>query len=185
MDKFSGLLVPERKHDRLPGNPAGSQRQCKEDDEMKKLYIIGILAAFLLVAMPAMATDYTLWAGKDKTDVGTVSVTNDASNIYVTFTLDEGWYMNESHVAVAPFPKTQKGNPKVGQFGYSAVFDVPEDEYTFTVPYTGPYPVSIATQADVVHETDTVYDLAEGAWAGNTNFDWKNWAVYFSYTPPV
>ncbi len=67
---------------------------------MKKLFIIGILAAFLLIAMPAMATDFPLFAGQTE-QIGVVTVTNDTTTLYVTYDLDEGWFMNESHVAVA------------------------------------------------------------------------------------
>lgn len=57
-------------------------------------------------------------------DLGTVTVGNDETNLYVTFELDEpGWYLAETHVAVAPtlagIPQTRRGNPVPGQFPYS------------------------------------------------------------------
>lgn len=54
-------------------------------------------------------------------DLGTVTVGNDDSNLFVTFQIDApGWSLQETHVAVAPtldgIPQTKKGNPIPGQF---------------------------------------------------------------------
>lgn len=57
-------------------------------------------------------------------DLGTVTVANDDTNLYVTFQVDApGWSLAETHVAVASsldgIPHTSKGNPIPGQFPYS------------------------------------------------------------------
>jgi hypothetical protein len=57
-------------------------------------------------------------------EVGTVTVGNDDQNLYVTFTIDEpGWFLEETHVAVATepgdIPQTKKGTPIPGQFPYA------------------------------------------------------------------
>ena len=57
---------------------------------MKKLFIIGLLVALLLIAMPAMAhmwrpADNRTFSRSDYT-VGDVTVCNDETNLYVTFT---------------------------------------------------------------------------------------------------
>lgn len=157
---------------------------------MKKLFIIGILAALLLIAMPAMATDFPLFAGQTE-QIGVVTVTNTTTDLIVTYNLDEGWFMNESHVAVAAdvtgIPQTKKGNAIPGQFAYFAEYETPVAEYTYTIPWTT-FPVVVAAQADAVHQTEDVYDVAEGAWAGvDEVFAGKDWDLYFTYTylPPV
>jgi len=56
-------------------------------------------------------------------DVGTVSVWNDDTNLYVTYNTTGGWVMTETHLAVVTdpgdFPTNKAGNPKVGHFPYS------------------------------------------------------------------
>ena len=57
-------------------------------------------------------------------DLGTVTVSNDDVNLYITFEIqDPDWYLTETHVAVAEtldgIPQTRKGNPIPGQFPYS------------------------------------------------------------------
>ena len=95
---------------------------------MKKLFIIGLLVALLLIAMPAMAfvctsptTTQDLLAGQT-TKVGTVTVCNDETNLYVTFATTGSNYMRETHLAVetslTAIPQTKKGNPIPGQFEY-------------------------------------------------------------------
>ncbi len=50
--------------------------------------------------------------------MGHVYVTNDASNITVTFVLDAGWVLVETHVTFSGIPQVN-GNPPPGQFPYS------------------------------------------------------------------
>jgi len=63
-----------------------------------------------------------LYAGQD-IPVGTVEVSNDAENLYVTYIInEEGWYLTETHLHVAclesEIPQNKKGNPKPGQFDF-------------------------------------------------------------------
>lgn len=176
---------------------------------MKKLFIIGILVALLFVAMPAMANSlaqYHLYAGQN-IHVGDVGVYQDSENLFVGFDMDEGWYVNETHLAVEQYatdiPVTKKGNPIPGKFQYSMIYEIPEnsdtDAYVIPLPTL---PVNISFQADVVHAESPgvgalavdalfppptmVYDQEEGAWAacdgvGTHAFGGKNWATYFFY----
>lgn len=66
------------------------------------------------------ATEVTLIAGQS-INAGTISVTNDASFIYVTYTTAPGWYMTQTHLYVgdcALIPVNNPGNPIPGQFPY-------------------------------------------------------------------
>ena len=73
-------------------------------------------------------------------DIGTVTVNNDETNLYVTFTINEpGWYIDETHVAVGDdvgdIPTTKKGNPIPGQFPYACdTLDPMATTCTATIP---------------------------------------------------
>jgi len=66
-------------------------------------------------------SEITLYAGQD-IPVGTVTVSNDDTNLYVTYETTGGWVMTETHLAVVTekedFPTNKAGNPQVGQFPY-------------------------------------------------------------------
>jgi len=104
---------------------------------MKKLLfpILALVLALgltLPMAAPAAAHtedepyEATLYAGQN-IDVGTVSVWNDGTNLYVKYETADGWQMRETHLAVATslegIPQTKKGNPKVGKFTYQTEHD--------------------------------------------------------------
>jgi len=122
---------------------------------MKKF--VSILIATLLVmallapaAISAPATVFAhtagapqevdLLAGKN-IKVGTVSVWNDADNLYVKYETIGGWEMTETHLAVAAtgdgIPQTKTHNPIPGQFPYSTKHDPAVTEFTYTIPLTG------------------------------------------------
>ncbi len=178
--------------------------------KMKKLFIIGILVALLFVAMPAMAVlplqTYHLYAGQN-IHVGDVEVYPDSGNLVVAFDMDEGWYVNETHLAIeqylADIPQ-KKGNPIPGKFEYSMAYEIPESNDAYVIPLSAlpGFPGVIAFQADVAHAAapglgapagdalfpppSIVYDQEEGAWAacdgvGTDAFEGKNWATYFHY----
>lgn len=58
--------------------------------------------------------------------IGDVTVTSDGTNLYVTYHVDPGWCMTQSHFAVATdpagLPQTSKGNAIPGQFPYGAPY---------------------------------------------------------------
>lgn len=94
-----------------------------------------------LVQVACTQESVPLCAGQTM-DIGTVTVTNDDANLYVTFEItDEGWYLQETHVAVAStvdgLPQTRKGNPIPGRFPYSCDLTEMETSCTVTVPLDG------------------------------------------------
>jgi hypothetical protein len=166
-------------------------------ENMKNLFIIGIFVAFLLITVPAMAErDFTLYAGRTYIPVGTVSVSDDTNNLYVEYNLNDGWLMNDSHVGVAQYywliPQTKTGNPIPGRFTNSTNYPNPVKNSIISIPLPPDTMFTIATQADVIHETNGVIDASEGAWAahpscypfnflGAPRFNNKNWAIWFTY----
>jgi len=105
--------------------------------ETTRFFIIAT-AAFMTAAA-ANATEVTLYAGQN-TPVGTVTVTNDAENLTVTFATDPDWFIMETHLAVATsfgdIPQTKKGNPKVGKFPYKNSLD-PYEPFTISLSDLG------------------------------------------------
>lgn len=92
------------------------------------------------IALGVVETDShrILYAGQNM-PVGFVDITNDATNLYVTYQLDAvGWRITETHVAVgaslAEIPTNKAGNPKVGQFEFSLVHDPSVASWTEIIP---------------------------------------------------
>jgi len=82
----------------------------------------------------------TLKAGQN-IDAGTLTVTNDGTDLYVEYQTIDGWEMTETHLAVEcsleEIPQTQPnkkgkggGNPIPGHFEYSTEYDPAVTEYT-------------------------------------------------------
>ncbi len=99
-----------------------------------------------------------LYADQD-IPVGTVTVSNDDTNLYVTYDTTGGdWVMTETHLAVVTdedeFPTTKKGNPKVGLFPHQREYDlidgVKVDTYTISGTWEGGTILYIAAHAVVV-----------------------------------
>ncbi|NUN69196.1 MAG: carboxypeptidase regulatory-like domain-containing protein [Bacteroidetes bacterium] len=75
----------------------------------------------------------TLWAGK-KYNAGTVTVTEDANNLYVTYATTGSWKLTETHLDIATTKYTKRGSP--GQYDYKATHTNGVTSYTYTVPKT-------------------------------------------------
>ncbi|NQT64518.1 MAG: hypothetical protein HQ556_16265 [Candidatus Marinimicrobia bacterium] len=77
--------------------------------------------------------NYTLWADKD-IDVGTVSITNDDENIYVTYTTDETVELEKIHVFVwTSLDDISNKRPKHGHADYVA-HHIDAFTYTAVIP---------------------------------------------------
>jgi len=119
--------------------------------------------------------------------VGTVTVSNDADNLYVTYKTDDGWEITETHLAVAnsleEIPQTKKFNPIPGKFPYSSKYDLAVTEYTYTIPLEdGDTDLYIATHAKVEKQIDGGIIQEETAWGYGDDFNGANWATYSEYT---
>jgi hypothetical protein len=128
----------------------------------------------------------TLVAGQTMS-AGTVSVYNDAANLYIRYTLTSPWVMSDAHAAVATtlagLPQTKTGNPIPGRFSYSATFDPEVTSYTFGVPMAGNFTagqvVFIAAHAGV--QAPRAYGGAQTGWGQGSDFPGSNWAMYLNY----
>lgn len=172
---------------------------------MKK-FTLSILAIIILLAaaLPITATPVqaatcnvtpkvvTLFAGQT-IDAGTVTVTNDVNNLYVTFTATAPWLLSETHLHVADslagIPQTKNGNPKIGNFAYQTQHAPAVNTYTYTIAKSAlsldaNQSVVIAAHAVVVQLDEAGNVIAnETGWGDGEQFNPKgSWAMYFHYT---
>lgn len=123
-------------------------------------------------------------------NAGTVTVANDANNLYVTYTTTGSWRLDELHLFVgdcSQIPVTSTGNPVPGRFPYSR--DVNNlQTYTFAIP------LSSLGNCFCVAAHATVRSSScgsETAWGAGTRFNTTtvhghcytgggSWATYFT-----
>ena len=136
-----------------------------------------------------------LWAGQN-IDVGTVSVWNDAENLYVKYETTDDWYLTETHLHVATalgdIPQTKTGNPIPGHFDYPMEYDPPVQENTNVINledcgfevgdelYIAAHAVVQKVITEAPYYASTVVQ-EETAWGAGDNFPGNNWAMYFTY----
>jgi hypothetical protein len=154
------------------------------------------------VAEVCGTTNWDLTAGQT-IDVGTVTVSNDLNNVYVTYTLDDPDFPNASlgtlHVwvgnSLANMPSNNQGFPVPGQFCQGdggACFDATGlTTYTFTIPFSETnyvdgenacgQPLYVVTHAEV--DVDTTADGDnETAFGGPVAGPGERWWFYGLYT---
>jgi len=121
--------------------------------------------------------------------VGSINVTNDDVNMYVTFNTEGDWQMSKTHLYVGTLkgmPVNQSGNPQIGKFPYSTTFDPMVISYTFTIPLVelpGDDCLVVAAHAEVnkVGPDGQVVDT-QTAWGDGIQIkDGGSWASYFYY----
>jgi len=142
------------------------------------------------VGEPAGNTDYgiyeyTLWAGKHN-DAGTVSITNDDENIYVTYNTNETAELGEVHVYVwTGEGQLPSRRPAPGQANY-VVENIDADSYTVVIPadISCDNTYYISTHAALVGSGDNAgetayggddfspdcFDATKGAWWGYVTY---------------
>lgn len=122
--------------------------------------------------------------------IGTATVSEDRDEITVTYDLQDGWRMTESHLHLAAdcedIPQTRRGNPKVCRFDYARAYDPAVQTDTYVVDQTdhgfGDDELCIAAHAAVVELDDDNVVRNETAWGDGTRFTERgNWAMHFAY----
>lgn len=83
--------------------------------------------------------DTTIYAGQN-INIGSLTITNDETNLYITFNIIDGWGLNETHVYVGHYsdvPRNSQNIPIPGQFPYKHenLGGVTTDSYT--IPLEG------------------------------------------------
>ncbi len=115
---------------------------------------------------------------------GTVSVDSDGENLIITYSTNEGWTIDLTHLSIGDctqsIPTTGSGNPKVGKFEHTE----PHSADTNNVIYM----IDLNAMIDE-HEIDDLYCFAahaevtgptgeETAWAQGIEFEGNSWAMY-------
>jgi hypothetical protein len=122
----------------------------------------------------------TLFAGQT-INAGTVTVTNDATNLYVDIAGANGWILNAAHVyaGACPIPTNTGGNPAPGLFPWQQTPTSPVATISFTIPLSS-LPASCAdTIAMAVHtesvqvDTSGAVTSSETGWAFGP-YDWDD-----------
>ena len=135
-----------------------------------------------------LATEVDLIAGQTMV-AGTVSVTNDESNIYVTYTTTGNWVLTQTHLYVgdcALIPVNNPGNPIPGQFPYSGSHSN-LTSVTYTVPISAIPPGSCGCIAahGVVKELNANGGTiqTQTGWGNGVriNLSGGNWGMKFDY----
>jgi len=134
-------------------------------------------------------TEVSLIAGQS-INAGTISVTNDATTIYVTYTTTNGWVLTQTHLYVgdcAAIPVNNPGNPVPGQFPYgnSSLNNVT------TVTYQVPISVMPADGCGCIAAHCVVKQLNSSGGTIQTQTGWGqgslinlnggNWGMKFGY----
>ncbi len=136
------------------------------------------------------ATVANLLAGQN-INVGTVTVYNDVSYLYVTYNTTSNWFLNELHLYVGDLsgvPKTKTGNPIPGKFPYAASLASNAHEYTFKIPLStlGDCFIVAAHAVVVQRNPDCSVMSTETAWGNGTRFVLQgNWGTYFNVCKAV
>jgi hypothetical protein len=108
---------------------------------MKRLLIavaLGLLSCAAALAQCIGNPLNVALVANGSTNEGSVSVTNDSTNIYITVTTAGTATMSQLAAALgatlADIPQTANQTPIVSQFPYTETFSPPATTYTFTIP---------------------------------------------------
>ncbi len=119
--------------------------------------------------------------------VGEVCLSNTQDFLNVHFQTEEGWFLTETHLAVASsleeIPRVGPGIPGLGHFGYKSLHTSGTTEQTYSIALDS-LGVSPGAEVVVAAHVGILNDLEEeeGAWGQGERFvEEGHPATYFSY----
>ena len=126
----------------------------------------------------------TLFAGQH-INAGTVTISNDETNLYVTYSVTGNWWLSETHLYVGSvnnLPLNGGGNPKIGHFPYHGNHELVKT-YPFTIPLDQLEDCFIVSaHAVVIKKENGEVTGSETAFAdGNNEFPGNRWGWYIDY----
>ncbi|HVR09349.1 MAG TPA: hypothetical protein VMW75_14965 [Thermoanaerobaculia bacterium] len=150
------------------------------------LILCTVAAAVPAAAQCGNASTVTLFGGQT-IDTGTVTISNDASSITITYATNDPWVISAVHLAVANslagIPQNDNNNPRPGHFPINTTYNPPVTTVSFVIPLDNFNPgdtVYIGAQAEVQAPADQ--GGSQTAWGDGTPFGGSNWATYITYT---
>ncbi|HEV3076403.1 MAG TPA: hypothetical protein VHB47_18415 [Thermoanaerobaculia bacterium] len=157
----------------------------------KALLLSALLIGFAVATVPAVAdqcgnSDQVTLFGGQTIDTGTVTVTNDASSVTVTYATNDPWVITAVHLAVADslagIPQNKNSNPLPGHFAINTTYNPPVTTVTFIIPIdniTSLQSLFIGAQAEV--QAPGGQGGSQTAWGFGPRFGGHNWATYINY----
>lgn len=135
------------------------------------------------------ATETNILAGQT-TPVGSVTVWNDASNIYVYYEAIDNYKFKKTHLYVGPcntIPVNNAGNPRIGLYPYNNDHGTGVSAFLRTIPRNGlgdGTEICISAHAEVVaYATNGSVIFSQTGWGqGSQINDGGSWAMKFNYT---
>ncbi|MCJ8289175.1 MAG: hypothetical protein HRT58_08605 [Crocinitomicaceae bacterium] len=134
---------------------------------------------------------YDYFAGQT-IPVGSLNVTNDDQNLYVTFDFSGGdWYTQQTHLYVGPasdIPKNGANIPIPGQFPYVVTHNPAVQTYTYTIPLGDLDPCYVIAAHSEMIQVDGDGNIVseETGWSFGTEFpDTPRWGWYSEYCTQI
>ncbi len=119
--------------------------------------------------------------------VGEVCLSNNQDFLNVHFQTEEGWFLSETHVAVASsldeIPRVGPGIPGLGHFGYKSLHESGTTEQKYSIAldslgFSAGSEIVVAAHAGILNNLQE----EEGAWGEGERFvEEGHPATYFSY----
>lgn len=121
-------------------------------------------------------------------NVGTVTVWNDAVNVYVAYQLDGDYKLTQTHLfagTCGTMPVNNSGNPQIGRFPFKQTHGAGVSLYVYTIPRSS-LPIGclcIAAHAAIVayNSTGTIVFSQTGWGQGSQVTGGGSWAMQFGY----
>lgn len=148
---------------------------------------IGTLNESFGASACVVAVETPLMAGQN-TNVGSVTVTNDETNVYVTYQTTGSYLVKKTHLFVGSctaIPVNNSGNPRIGQYPYQTSHGTGVNSFTYTIPRSSLPPgcICVSAHAEVVaYNTSGSIIFSQTGWGfGEQINDGGSWAMKFGY----
>lgn len=121
---------------------------------------------------------------------GVISISNDQTNIYLSYITTDGWQIQKTHVYVGAcegVPSSLVGNPQIGLFPYQSNHIPRVTAYTYTIPLSGLADCyCIAAHAEVVRvDANGNIVQTETGWGQGNPFGGNSWAMVINYCTQI
>jgi hypothetical protein len=123
---------------------------------------------------------------KRNVDVGDLVITNDEEFLYVTYSLEDDWYVRSARMFIGDvndMPINRGGNPIIGHFPIKEHFNCETSSFTYTFELSElPECYVIAVHSSVKKIVNGQRVFTSGCWSYGTKFNpRKRWGWYSEY----